>query len=71
MTPKFVRDPSNQGQFVLSNVRLAYAQDLNAARVQQSAQAAPGQAPGKPKFGVTVLIPESATDVLQQIYVAM
>lgn len=61
-------DPNNPHILTLQGVRVMYASDLNAARAQA---AQPGQQPGAPKFGCTVLIPNEAQHVLKASQAAM
>lgn len=67
MKTSFKADPTNKGRGTVYNVRLAYAQDLITPR----AMARDDGTPGVPRYGATILIPETDTDTLNAIQALM
>ncbi len=63
MQPRISLDSQNASRFTLHDVRIAYAQDLNAPRAMAQADGSSGT----PRFSCVVLVPEAAADVIQGI----
>lgn len=63
-----IPDPSVAGRIVLRNVRVAYADGLNAAK---EGKPDPSGKVGAARFSASFLIPESEGEALQGVYAAM